>query len=354
MLSADFRGWRDRDPLIVALVVSLLGHVLLFGVAEVGSRFGWWSAARMPAWLKASMPAAPKIKPPTVNRSTTPNEPIEMPLLFVDVSASQVTPDAPKNAKYYASQNSRAANPDVKIESYTPNISGKKTPTIKATETSREKTFPLQPAAQPKVASKPVEKTVTPANPSKDEKTLAPPKPQGASKPGDMAKAKPADSPTVGEDLNKRLGAPEAEPMQERPRTLAEAKARMNPALAGDRTKQDGGVKRRGAAALDAKGTQFGRYDAAFIAAVQNRWYDLIDERGPTASSNGKVVVMFSLFKDGTIRGARIVESTVDTIMTHLCQRAIEDPAPYETWPSDMLRMIGSNSRELTFTFYYN
>lgn len=354
MLSADVRGWRDRDPLIVALVVSLLAHVLLFGVAEVGSRLGWWSAARMPAWLKTSLPTAPKIKPPTVNRSANANEPIDMPLLFVDVSASQVTPDAPKNAKYYSSQNSRAANPDVKIESNTPNISGKKTPIVKATETSREKTFPLQPAAQPKVASKPIEKTVTSVKTSKDDKTLAPPKPQGASKPGDMAKAKPADSPTVGEDLNKRIGAPEAEPMQERPRTIAEAKARMSPQLAGERMQQDGGVRRRGEAALDAKGTQFGRYDAAFIAAVQNRWYDLIDERRPTASSNGKVVVVFNLFKDGTIREARIVESTVDTIMTHICQRAIEDPAPYETWPSDMFRMIGANYRELTFTFYYN
>ena len=354
MLSADVRGWRGRDPLIVALVISLLAHVMIFGVAEVGSRMGWWSAARMPAWLKAALPSAPKFKPPTVNRTTHPNDPTEMPLLFVDVSAEQVTADAPKDAKYYSAQNSRAANPDVKIDSNTPKITGKKTPIIKVTETSREKTFPLQPAAQPQVASKPVEKTATPVKTTKDDKTLAPPKPEGASKPGDMAKAKPADSPTVGEDLNKRVGAPEAEPVLERPRTLAEAKARLNPSLAGDRMQQDGGVKRRGAMALDAKGTQFGRYDAAFIAAVQNRWYDLIDERRPTSSANGKVVVVFQLYKDGSIRSAHVAESTVDTIMTHICQRAIEDPAPYEAWPSDMFRMIGANYRELTFTFYYN
>ena len=66
------------------------------------------------------------------------------------------------------------------------------------------------------------------------------------------------------------------------------------------------------------------------------------------------IVVVFHLYKDGTVRAARITETTVDTIMTHLCQRAIEDPAPYEAWPGDMVRMVGGNYRELTFSFYYN
>ena len=39
--------------------------------------------------------------------------------------------------------------------------------------------------------------------------------------------------------------------------------------------------------------------------------------------------------------------------MMYLCQRAVLDPAPFEKWPSDMRRIIGSDRREVRFTFYY-
>ena len=44
----------------------------------------------------------------------------------------------------------------------------------------------------------------------------------------------------------------------------------------------------------------------------------------------------------------------VGEILGWLCQRAILDPSPYAKWPSDMLRSIGTNYREVMFTFYYN
>ena len=66
---------------------------------------------------------------------------------------------------------------------------------------------------------------------------------------------------------------------RERPRTLAAAR-QQKAMLAGEKMKQEGGVKHRSiVSSLDVTVTEFGAYDAAIIAAVQNRWYDLVTAR---------------------------------------------------------------------------
>jgi hypothetical protein len=117
--------------------------------------------------------------------------------------------------------------------------------------------------------------------------------------------------------------------------------------------RQDGGVSRRGRLSVDVKGSPFGAYDAAFIAAVQQRWYDLIDS-SQVVPRSGKVQLQFRLTYDGRITDMRVNEETVGDLLTLLCQRAVLDPAPYARWPADMRRMIGQDYREVTITFYYN
>jgi hypothetical protein len=314
--------------IVVALGGSLAVHLLAFGVLELGRRFDLFSPDRLPAWLKPLTKPLPSVKVPTM----TVNPQQSQPLIFVQVDPSRAA-EPPPDTRFYSSADSQAANDKVKIESEKPNIEGKQKDIVKTETTPREKAFPLQPAAPPP-----------------EPKTMARPQPKAAPKPGDLALAKPADSPKVGEDLNKRLGEPD-EPPRQRPRTVEEAKRMLNPTLSGEALKQEGGVKRRAQIALDVKGTPFGRYDEAFIRAVQNRWYDLIDERRPSGS--GRVLVVFRLNQDGRVTHARIEETEVDLIMTHLCQKAIEDPSPYEAWPSDMRRMVGATYRELKFSFIY-
>ena len=55
------------------------------------------------------------------------------------------------------------------------------------------------------------------------------------------------------------------------------AEARQQAGLAGEKMKQEGGVRRGGQLAVDAKATPFGEYDAAWIRAVQEQWYNLLD-----------------------------------------------------------------------------
>ncbi len=117
---------------------------------------------------------------------------------------------------------------------------------------------------------------------------------------------------------------------------------------------QDGGVPRHAfTSSLDAKATPFGEYDAAIIEAVSQRWYDLLDSRRFAQDRNGKVMLRFKLKSDGSVIEVQTLENTVGDLLGYLCQEAIEEAAPFAKWPPDMVRMIGANYREVTFTFYY-
>src|SRR5262249_15147986 len=136
-----------------------------------------------------------------------------------------------------------------------------------------------------------------------------------------------------------------------KPRTLAEARQAKS-MLAGEKMKQDGGSSRRGKLFFDARMNPFCAYDAAFFAAIQQHWWDLIDESNISKRA-GKVVIGFNLLSDGRITDMRIIGNEVSEMLGLLCERAIIDPAPYPKWPSDMKSMIGKNPREMTISFIY-
>ena len=104
----------------------------------------------------------------------------------------------------------------------------------------------------------------------------------------------------------------------------------------------------------DPRATPFGNYDAELIAAIKSRWYDLMDTEGGKNSRNGRVVVRFRLHVDGSVSDVTIVETSVSSALTYICQKAVYDPAPYEKWPADMQRLNNGDNRLLTISFYYN
>jgi hypothetical protein len=122
--------------------------------------------------------------------------------------------------------------------------------------------------------------------------------------------------------------------------------------LAGAPMRQEGGVARRARVTLDVKATPFGTYDQAVIAAIQKRWYDLLDETS-VVPRTGKVVITFRLHSDGRITNLQVVEEDVGDILTVLCRRGISDPSPFAPWPSEMRRVVGRDYRDLRFTFFY-
>ena len=318
----------ESSRLAWAFTISLALHLLTFGGYQTGKKFGWWQNWHWPAWLQSAKMLTEMLK--KKENASPPRQPPEVPLMFVDVSPAQATPEPPKNAPYYSDKNSRAANPEPKADTDAPKITGHQTQVIRTEDVPRTKAFPLQPAP--------------PAPPAKEAQEEAKPKTTYA--PGDLTMAKP--------DLAPRKDEGQAE--HQRPKTLAEAKSLpQNSRLSGEKIKQEGGVPRiRVVPSYDVMATPFGAYDAAIIAAVQNRWYDLLDSRNYARDRTGKVTLRFHLNADGGVSEIAFMENTVDLALGLLCQSAIKDPAPFAPWPSDLRRLVGADYREVTFTFFYN
>jgi len=302
-------------PVSRALVLSLALHLLLFGTLELG-RF---LKLQLPEWLKTALNLS---RPASVEKRAAADQ--EPPTLtFVEVTPSQATPEPPKDTKNYSAFNSLAANPDVSIDSDKPKIDGTQDKVPKVEDALRptppQPLTPLEPEPQPP-------------------KTEAETKPDPP--PGDLALAKPPDR------------KPKEEEKPRRPRTLAEVRPSESQILA-KKMKEEGGAKRHGKiSAFDAQGTITGNYDWALVAAVQQCWYNILDETS-SPTPPGQVTLEFRLHSDGYVTDVRILETNVGEMQSLFCQRAIEKPAPFARWPDGMQRELGKNNRLLKFTFYY-
>jgi hypothetical protein len=292
---------REIRRLRLALALSLLAHLLVWGSYEAARKLEvarWFPRI---AWLQ------PKMAPSAQNQ--------EQPLEFVMVE--QPSTDAPKNAKYYSSNNSRTANPDANRNANVPKLNGTQIEVPK-TETVPKPDFnKLQPA--PKLAT-----------------------------------PEPAQTMPVVEPGDLTLGKPQ-EQTPPRPRTineaLAQSQSHRSPGVA---MKQNGGVPNvRLSASFDAKVTPFGQYDSDFVNAVTYRWYALLDSQKFALDRTGKVMLRFHLNYDGTVTEMTVLQNTVGDLLGYVCQEAINDPAPFKPWTEDMRRLVGANYREITFTFYY-
>jgi protein TonB len=373
----------ESTRLAWAFALSLAFHLLAFGGYEAGRRLHVWQRVQWPAWMVAPRmltellikPRTPREREQLEKQRREQQRQAQTPLMFVDVSPAQATPEPPKKSDYYSDKNSLAANPDSTIQSLIPKIDGKQTVVPKTEDIPRQKAFPLRPAAQPK-AEPPAAPAEPEPKPEPDQEVKPRPaeaaKPKAALAPGDFAMARPDPSARKGEvrpdaaedaDLKAALAqteesAPKAEVKAPRPKkkyTMSDVDPEVRRlALAGEKMKQDGGVRRqRVVPSYDVTASPFGAYDQAIISAVQDRWYALLDERGFAGAQTGRVMLRFHLNADGSVTQMKIVENTVDFTLALICQSAIRDPAPFAPWPSEMRKEIGADYREVTFAFYY-
>jgi hypothetical protein len=338
-------GRRQIQPVALAFAISLALHVVLFGSLELNHRFQWWNKSSLVRWLKETL-----LKPATISPSETQKKPPspdrQLPLQFVDVDPALATLEPPKEAQYYSALSSSAANPKPTVESNVPKIDGQQTKIAKTFDTLHIPTTPPQPQPPP-VEKKPEKKVVE----TKSE-------PATSSPPGDSPQSKPELKPPAEKvkPENDAVG-PTSTPIPTptpppRARTLAEARQRKGIVVA-PKMKQEGGIRKIGPEMLDVRGTRFGAYDAAIVAAVQQHWYDLLAERKFAGEGMGKVVLEFHLNSNGKITEMKTTNTEVGAVLAVICQRAVLDPSPYAEWPSDMRREIGRNYREVRFTFYY-
>ncbi len=325
-------GRREREWLLAALLLSLILHYAVWQGYEAGKRHGLWQRIHLPAWLHpASKKYALQAQLAHLNQ----------PEIFVDVSHADV--DAPTRTRYYSNKNSRAANPETANEN-APKISGSQTDVPKTEDVP--KPVKAQQAPQ-KAEAKPQVTQLSPAMPAPQPRPLPEPT-ETPQTPGETER--PAPKPTVATTPSPQQPTPQPPP---RPRTLRQALAQRDQ-IPGKAMRQAGGVERHSmTSSLDVKATPFGEYDRAIIEAVSQRWYDLLDSRRFAQDRTGKVTLRFKLKSDGTIIEMQTTDNNVGELLGYLCQEAIEEAAPFAKWPPDMIRMIGANYREITFTFYY-
>lgn len=382
-------GFTASNTLLVAMVLSIALHLVLYPVYRLAKGFHWAGYEKVVAFFtpKPSQytPAllkwlTPKPKPLPQKQILQPTREIQVtiesqpPTVFLAVDPLQATVEEPKNPKYYSDKNSLAANREIKRESDDPNLDGKQKLIPFTMDVPRQN---LQPAPVQNPTPRPPDKQASEEKnedakatdlPEKQPKEVAEerPKPKGGETIGDLALAKPSDRKLPSDGLantdqgkgnefkDKQTADQPAKPS--RPRTLIEARSRMQDnTIAGQKMKQEGGVKHQlEFSALDAKATPFGAYDNAIVAAIQQRWYDLLDRSRFSGDRRGRVVLEFRLHSNGRISNMIVAENTVGDFLGSLCQSAVMDPAPYAKWPVEMQRLFSGDFREVRFTFHYN
>lgn len=112
------------------------------------------------------------------------------------------------------------------------------------------------------------------------------------------------------------------------------------------------GVNRAGAVAVDARFSNYGDYTQRMMEAIQSSWWDIIERSRFETVSRGRAVIRFRLHRDGTVTDAEILFSEVPRIMALACKDSVMAPAPFDAWRSDMVAMFGE-ADTVTITFHY-
>jgi outer membrane biosynthesis protein TonB len=319
--------------LLWAVVFSLCIHLAVFGGWKWGQAHGLWKHLSLPAWMEMGR----KNLTANIARALPPvKKPQEAPMLFVDVDPALATETPPEKPKFYAPNNSVAANPVKTTPSDLPQIDGTQNKVVK-TIAEGAKTVPLQPS---------------PPKEEKADTSESKPLPKTTYAPGDLAMAKPTEKPREekGTSDSDQGTAAQPEPKHERPRTINEALARMG--TPAPKSRENGGVAKLALdSSMDAMRTSYGEYDRDFIEAVRSRWYALLENR--QYNIPGRVVVEFDLHSDGRISDMRPpAGDEADELLRVICQQAVLDPAPYAKWPQKMREEV-PDPRHLKFTFFY-
>jgi len=333
---------------VIALAFHLLVLVLWTGA-------GIWvrrAPDQAPEWVRNLVQPAP---PPAPRPADPAQDPAwqEIPLTFIEVDPALAVKDPPRDAKFYSAANAVSGQP-------IPSTKALKEPEITGVQKTMPKTFdtarpsPTPPQVQPK------EEPEVPATPEtavrQEKKEAQPAQPQGGIRdPGEtqLAKAEPKAAAPQPQPERQAVQAQDAGAPRRKPiKRLAQAMEQKG-IVRGEKMLQQGGASRLSISpSFDVKSTPFGEYDLRMIAAVQERWWALLEERHYALERTGKVVLKFRLHGDGSISQMTTAESTVGETLSFTCEAAVMGASPFGRWPS-VLKAQALDPREITFTFHY-
>jgi hypothetical protein len=360
----------------VAVLVSLLLHIMTFGCWEYRSELARFSLFKPIAALANALrpPAYTPEKPaeeqtitfmPAPESKPKPEPPPEQAKQFIETDKSQVTGEKPKNARFYSENSTVAANPENPTgkNGETPYLNGKET-RIPSTENVVPGTGaggqPMAPPAPPpptaaqKAAAEARQRTPPSPAPQAPQPKQLPNKGLAVVEVQKLAMA-PPEMESAPRPAPAPAPAPEqpALPAQPAPALAAGIPGSDREIVAAKTHLVAAGVSRNGIAAFNVEGSPFGAYDKQIVRAVQSRWYQLIDQNNLNMDGAGKVTVHFQLLNDGSVQGVKTVENTAGEILALFCEKAIVDSGPFEALPQNLRLLVGSEPRDVDFTFYY-
>ena len=279
----------------------------------------------------------------------------------------ETNPEAPENepdpTDNFSARNQQAANetvPDELSPDKTPARDGvDDAPTDKAFAGTLEPQITLQPAP-----ATPDQQPQQGQDGSQDPMSRNPPSGFEESRSDDpdglaSSRGKPAPQPdpdakepTEGADRPQQQALPEIAPSVASPERPAPApRPRLPRALPGPVKRQPAGVSQSGRTAVNAHFGPFGDYLERMQEAIQQRW-DALGRQRSISEAQTRVVLEFTLLKDGSIRDLETVDTTSQALGTLLCRSAVEQGQPYGEWSREMVNLLGEDEK-ITFTFYY-
>jgi outer membrane biosynthesis protein TonB len=354
MMSGPQPEWRRREhrPLLWAFGVAVLLHLVVGFLYTMVALWVKRSPTTAPEWaVNLVNPVVPEAR---IARLQPPAEQgwQEIPLTFIEVDPANALPDETKDAKFYSNANTKSGQPipsDKKLNN--PEIAGTQKTTPKTFDTDRP--TPAQPAPQPEPKDEPDRNETDKPQQAKEAQQ---PQPLGGPKdPGEtlMAMANPKAAVDKTQEEKKAVEAQQAGTTRRKPiKKLAEAREQKG-IIRGEKMFQEGGSSRLSISpSFDVKNSPFGDYDLRMVAAVQERWWALLDERRYALERTGKVVLKFNLHADGTISQIQTEQSEVGDLLGFTCEAAVLGASPFGRWPT-VLRAQAQDPREVTFTFNY-
>jgi hypothetical protein len=362
---------RENLPIEIALLVSLLLHAMCYCTLQYGTpllRLPLLSSLAKLVQVVHMQPNAahPQVQTITfveINEPRAPTQPQKGKEVktFMETDASQVTGEKPKNAQYYSDKSTVAANPKNPSgkAADTPYLEGKETHVMNTVDVPTPSGALSPPVVPPGAPGRAAPQQKPPAS------TLRQPQTPAQAQEVPAAGLKIVEEQTVAQ-LQKPTAAPAVVTGSEVPVPPAAAEAGANgaPAVASEPGVPGrelvsrkahliaSGVARAGVAAFNVEESPFGAYDKKVVAAIQTRWYHIIDRYG-LYERPATVTVYFQLLDDGQIKNVKTTEGSEETILSLFCERAILESGPFDPWPERLRELVGKEPREASITFYY-
>lgn len=353
----------SQSSIAYAFGVSVVLHLMLFVAFDLAGRWGIFAESVLSQAVEASLAEQEDESQPIEFEFQL--EPEVMPTLFVDADPEQASEEKPDETPFYAVVDAVAGDNSPEDSLEQPEIDGTQDKVLKTMDT---------PIAQEAIVSVPEEVETSledeldeemaaeMLNPSVSEQAVLDTEgddevqvDEGESEqtPEELAMLRPSIPAFETIEFRDSKIVEPRPPAQKRPRTISEA--RKQKGLVGEKMKQEGGAKRfQLLSTPNLLATPFGEYDSRVIQAIQQRWFDILGSMPTARNARGRVVLKFNMRSDGSVIGMEVVEDSVGVIQSLVCQKAVSEPAPYGRWPDDMRRMIGADSREVRFSFFYN